>query len=133
MDCGELAAKIGELMNRERPGRDGTKGLLQRFRDYLGDDPTHGPHIEDQQASLRSYLDEYDAKGCGDPPAGAKELADRPLPVVPSGGSDGDTARSAAEAGGAVALGYLAYRVLRMLPSLAPPLWWTIPENAAIP
>ncbi|SHJ09847.1 RHS repeat-associated core domain-containing protein [Clostridium amylolyticum] len=28
---------------------------------------------------------------------------------------------------------YIAYRVVRMLPSLLPPLWWTIPENAVIP
>lgn len=29
--------------------------------------------------------------------------------------------------------GYVIYRVIRMLPSLAPPLWETIPANAAIP
>jgi hypothetical protein len=29
--------------------------------------------------------------------------------------------------------GYLIYRGVRMLPSLAPPLWWTIPANVAIP
>lgn len=29
--------------------------------------------------------------------------------------------------------GYIAYRCIRMLPSLAPPLWWTIPANAAMP
>jgi RHS repeat-associated protein len=28
---------------------------------------------------------------------------------------------------------YLGYRCLRMLPSLAPPLWWTIPGNAVAP
>jgi tetratricopeptide (TPR) repeat protein len=30
-------------------------------------------------------------------------------------------------------VGYIIYRCVRMLPSLAPPLWWTIPGNAAIP
>jgi hypothetical protein len=30
-------------------------------------------------------------------------------------------------------IGYGIYRGVRMLPSLAPPLWWTIPLNAAIP
>jgi RHS repeat-associated protein len=34
---------------------------------------------------------------------------------------------------GAVVTGYLIYRGIRMLPSLLPPLWWTIPANAAIP
>ena len=28
---------------------------------------------------------------------------------------------------------YLIYRGVRMLPSLLPPLWWTIPANVAIP
>jgi hypothetical protein len=28
---------------------------------------------------------------------------------------------------------YIVYRCLRMVPSLAPPLWWTIPANAALP
>ena len=30
-------------------------------------------------------------------------------------------------------VGYIVYRCVRMLPSLAPPLWWTIPENALLP
>ena len=34
---------------------------------------------------------------------------------------------------GAGVAAYAAYRVVRMLPSLLPPLWWTIPANAAIP
>ncbi|MCY4747421.1 Ig-like domain repeat protein [Pelomonas sp. UHG3] len=32
-----------------------------------------------------------------------------------------------------VAGGYVVYRCVRMLPSLLPPLWWTIPANAAVP
>ncbi|MBP7142504.1 MAG: hypothetical protein KBA71_11400 [Opitutaceae bacterium] len=37
-------------------------------------------------------------------------------------------ARSAVVGGG-----YLVYRGVRMLPSHLPPLWWTIPANAAVP
>lgn len=33
----------------------------------------------------------------------------------------------------AAGAGYLIYRGLRMLPSLLPPLWWTIPANLAMP
>ncbi|EOD79642.1 hypothetical protein D515_01436 [Grimontia indica] len=33
----------------------------------------------------------------------------------------------------AVGIGYLIYRGVRMIPSLAPPLWWTIPGNLAVP
>ncbi|HBR02432.1 MAG TPA: hypothetical protein DD738_07460 [Ruminiclostridium sp.] len=29
--------------------------------------------------------------------------------------------------------GYLIYRGVRMIPSLLPPLWWTIPANAICP
>lgn len=32
-----------------------------------------------------------------------------------------------------VVSGYVLYRMVRMLPSLFPPLWWSIPENAVIP
>jgi hypothetical protein len=32
-----------------------------------------------------------------------------------------------------VGVGYLIYRGVRLLPSLAPPLWWTLPANLAIP
>ena len=28
---------------------------------------------------------------------------------------------------------YIVYKILRMLPSLVPALWWTIPINAATP
>ena len=38
-------------------------------------------------------------------------------------------ATTTAIAGGA----YLLYRTVRMVPSFAPPLWWTIPANIAIP
>jgi hypothetical protein len=39
-------------------------------------------------------------------------------------------AADVAIAGGLI---YLGYRCLRMLPSLAPPLWWSIPGNALAP
>jgi len=35
--------------------------------------------------------------------------------------------------GASAAAGYAIYRGLRMLPSLAPPLWWTIPANIVTP
>jgi hypothetical protein len=48
-----------------------------------------------------------------------------------------DTAKrvgqAAAATGAAVGVGYIIYRIVRFLPSLAPPVWWTIPENALIP
>jgi len=41
--------------------------------------------------------------------------------------------RAAVNAAVGVGTGYLIYRAVRFIPSLFPPLWWTIPENAAIP
>ena len=48
----------------------------------------------------------------------------------PEGGSAMDTA---VKVGGTAAALYVTYRIIRMIPSLAPPLWPTIPANAAIP
>ena len=41
--------------------------------------------------------------------------------------------RGVAAGAAAVGTGYIIYRVIRFLPSLAPPLWPTIPANAIIP
>lgn len=38
-----------------------------------------------------------------------------------------------AAVGGTALLLYGTYRVVRMTPSLAPPLWWTIPANLVCP
>ena len=48
---------------------------------------------------------------------------------------DDNGARSTAAAAAAATMGagYLVYRGIRMLPSLFPPLWPTIPANAAVP
>jgi hypothetical protein len=44
-----------------------------------------------------------------------------------------DTCQTAADVVVIGGVGYIVYRCVRMIPSLAPPLWWTIPENLAIP
>lgn len=136
MSCPELLDMINELTNRERVGRAGTKGLIQRFHDYKGDDATHGPTILNQQRALRTYIDEYISRGCGDPPSRSVEIAERRLPEREPQSSDNsarEMAETAAVVGGGLALGYLTYRAIRMLPSLFPPLWPTIPANLAIP
>lgn len=133
MSCAELLGKIKELTDGEKRGTEGgTKGLLQRFRDYRGDDDTHGPEIQKQQRSLRTYIKAYKDKGCGDPPDDAEEVAERALPEK-VGDNDSSTVKTGAVVAGSVGLGYAAYRVIRFLPSLAPPLWWSIPENLVIP
>lgn len=132
MSCKELLDKINELSDREKSGRMGTKGLKQRFRDYKGDDATHGPFIFDQQRSLRTYIDEYTSRGCGDPPGNAVELAERALPAPAAEPErEGITGKDVAVVGGGIAAGYVVYRVVRFLPSLL--AWPTIPANLAIP
>ena len=44
-----------------------------------------------------------------------------------------ESAKCACLVVGGVGLAYGAYRVCRMVPSLFPPLWWTIPGNLAMP
>lgn len=136
MTCSQLADKIQELTDREKSGRVGTKGLIQRFRDYKGDDATHGTAICNQQRSLRTYIDEFISRGCGDPPSTSVEVAERSLPSRKSQTAEDSTsnlAKPTAIAGGVIVGGYLAYRVIRMLPSLLPPLWPSIPANLAVP
>jgi len=136
MNCNELLEKINELADKEKPGQSGTKGLLQRFRDYLGDDINHYEAIEKQQQSLRTYIDEYVSRGCGDPPSQAYQVSRQPVPApLPAQSHEkrDDTVKSVAKAGTAVGVAYIAYRVIRMLPSLFPPLWETIPINLAVP
>ncbi len=59
MNCAQLLEKINELTDCEKVGRSGTKGLIQRIRDYVGDDATHGPQILSQQRALKTYLEAY--------------------------------------------------------------------------
>jgi len=134
MNCAELAKKIKEFIDTEKRGRNGIKGLMQRFRDYKGDDLTHGPQYIDQQRGLRAYLDEFKKKGCGPPPPGAKEWVNKPLPTPKTEETpSSDVAKKVAAGVGIAAVAYGAYRVIRFLPSLFPPLWPTIPANLAIP
>ncbi len=50
-----------------------------------------------------------------------------------SGIDGGDVLKGAAVTGGVAFGGYLIYRGVRMIPSLFPPFWGTIPANLAIP
>lgn len=56
-----------------------------------------------------------------------------PKPVTPRVRTPVVTPEVVVGGAAAVGLGYLIYRGVRMIPSLAPPLWWTIPGNLAVP
>lgn len=46
---------------------------------------------------------------------------------------DNDYGEDVVKVGVAVGTGYLIWRGVRMIPSLFPPLWGTIPANVAMP
>ena len=101
------------------------------FRSKAGERQQYG----DTQRGLRNRLNEWNTQGCGPPPLEAWDWAAKPVPAPePKPEVDAErVAEAAAATGAAVGAGYVIYRIIRFLPSLAPPLWWTIPENLAIP
>lgn len=152
--CTCLAEKIEELLNNVTSHASGTKGLKQLFQEQTqrgagapGSSTwnVHDQKFRQQQQNLRDHLDEYDSRNCGGGggspvPADARAWSTRPAPSEADWnannayqGVTGSVAGDVAAGAGAVGLGYLIYRGVRMLPSLAPPLWWTIPGNLAIP
>ena len=156
--CECLASKINEYINANKSGGSGTRGLASRFSQQVQSGASgpgtaswtnHANEIQIQQRTLQEHLDEYDGRGCGGPPgqgipADARQWATRPLPTAAEWGANnpapsrytgvtGSAAGDVVAAGAALGTGYLIYRGIRMLPSLFPPLWWTIPANAAIP
>lgn len=90
--------------------------------------------FEDRQKGLRNRLNDYNQEGCGDPPPDAWKWATMETPTAdpkPETGLDAKTVAVGGLAG--LGVGYLVYRGIRMIPSLFPPLWWSIPANAAAP
>ena len=151
--CAAILKKILELINRDKRanGGGGTHGLKHRFPEQIngrnGPGTTswqnHENQIKGQQRGLEKQLKKYERNGCGDPPPGAWEWATRPVPKpsewrqpapVPTDPIvSRETLETGAKVAGGIGLAYVTYRVVRMLPSLFPPLWPTIPANAAIP
>lgn len=148
--CEKLRKEIDDLINRDKraAGNGGTHGLKHRFPEQINGQngpgtrswDTHEQTIKDQQRGLEKRLKDYDKNGCGDPPPGAWEWATRPVPkpsewkgpwTIPT--PSPEAVQTTAKVGLGLGLGYLAYRAIRMIPSLFPPLWPTIPANAAIP
>ncbi|MGQ5522386.1 hypothetical protein ACUHMQ_03895 [Chitinimonas sp. PSY-7] len=78
-------------------------------------------NIRDQQTRRLEKKYDEDCGGGDDDNASSNSCE-----VCPSGST-------VAKAAGAGAAAYVAYRCARMLPSLLPPLWWTIPANAVAP
>src|SRR5262249_15121916 len=76
----------------------------------------------------------------GDPPPATPPPATPPpatpppkAPPAKSEVCDEQCRDTAVDAVAVAGTAYIVYRCARMLPSLLPPLWWTIPANAAVP
>jgi hypothetical protein len=143
--CDELLQEILEFM----------QNLQQRYWDLRNDignlpqtrpdqpDPRYGfrsiegeqHQFKGRQEGLRNRLNDYNTDNCGPPPQDAWDWATKEVPSSDPKPPAGDAKRvaEAAGAGAAVGVGYVIYRIVRMIPSLFPPLWPTIPENVAIP
>ena len=157
--CECLSDAIEELLNNQTTHRNGAKGLGQLVSEQTAAGASgpgteswrvHDEKITQQKNNLRDHMEEHRLRGCGGPPNGgspvpadARGRATAPNPSKadwevnnpPAAyeGVTGSAAGDVAAVGVGALIGYGIYRGVRMLPSLWPPLWWTIPANAAAP
>jgi RHS repeat-associated protein len=142
--CAELAAK------RAAFAAEFAKRLLEWTADRkdikgLRDPRKYNPKSVQTHYHLLVYTSQqalechklYVAQKCGCPPpppvVPVPSLPPRPVPVpVPASPRLVDP-KVGAYTLVIVGTGYLLYRGVRLLPSLAPPLWWTLPTNLVIP
>jgi RHS repeat-associated protein len=126
-DCGTLAGKMW-ILNRMITSHTGWDRHMPSPRGG----GRHAVEISDLWRAYARCQALYLAK-CQQPkPAPVCQRAPRPVPVTAPPG-DNTALRTGVAIGATVGLGYLTYRVIRMTPSLFPPLWPTIPANLAIP
>ena len=143
--CDQLLNEINDFVYRDKHlnNNGGTHGLIHRFKEQINgkNGPgtqswiDHEQQICGQQKGLRCRLQAYASNGCGSPPPNAWNYATKPVPTAKEWKNPSNTSAAKVVVGGAATIGggYLLYRGLRMIPSLFPPLWPTIPANAAIP
>jgi hypothetical protein len=130
-ECEDLLDKIqdrvNELKKRAADLKENKLNLPEKGEMSI---QGHQQQFENKQANLRSMLDEWNSSGCGSGlPADAWSIATAPTPspaVVPASSAF----QNALTAGTAI---YIIYRGVRMLPSLTPLTWPSIPANALVP
>jgi RHS repeat-associated protein len=89
-----------------------------------------GIDANEVQRQINNLQDEYD-ENCGDDDGGPNEPQPVPVPVCPA--KKPELCKAVVVAAGGATAGYIIYRCVRMIPSLFPPLWETIPINVAVP
>ncbi|VWC43313.1 YD repeat-containing protein [Burkholderia lata] len=105
------AELVGGLPERIGPG----ERLAETMRG-------HRTIINQKDSILRRWEKQYD-KDCDD---NDTDDGSGTCSACPSGGTVVKTAAG-------IGATYAAYRAIRMIPSLVPPLWWTLPANVAAP
>jgi hypothetical protein len=112
-----LRRYIEQIFSNSGPGTDEWKGHEEQMQNYIN--------------TIRNLIKKMDDNDCPKPPwiqdfngRDVLQEAERRWNVVHV-----DLPRAI----GGLALGYGLYRVVRLFPSLLPPLWWTLPANVAIP
>jgi RHS repeat-associated protein len=122
--CKALQKKIDNLMKNldDRWADLAEGGLPERLANPKNEPLSatmrgHRTLINDRDSVLRKWEKRYSDECEPDDP--------------PSGGTCDECTAGAVAA--TMVGGYLVYRCVRMLPSLLPPLWWTIPANAVTP
>jgi RHS repeat-associated protein len=132
--CDELRNNLDQLVNAVR-GSNATdqKGLAQLYnqlRHMRGITLiNHVSKFYQRRQELRKKINHFKDQNCGDPPTGVEEWANKEVPE--------EVTRYLHEIGlnsFELVLGvYATYRFVRLIPSLFPPLWITLPANLALP
>ncbi|MDH0863814.1 RHS repeat-associated core domain-containing protein [Mitsuaria sp. GD03876] len=97
-----------------------------------GDQDATREELADAHAEWISYGKPDGKNGCGGPPP-PPAPASAPASASASASACGEECQKTAKVVVVAGTAYVVYRCIRMVPSLFPPLWPTIPANVAIP
>jgi len=112
----------GYVPPKKGTGKTKNGGYMDKWgNEWVKDKSGHGGEHWDVQYPNGGYDNVY--------PDGTVRRGSGPKGRFSPSIESGDVAKGAVVVGGA----YLLYRGVRMIPSLVPPLWWTIPANALAP
>ena len=105
-------------------------GLGRQYGTVAG----HQGYYRGQVTGYGRMLADWNRMGCqGDPPGLPEEFREAPNPRPRSAPGTGIDPLPMVGAGGAAAWAYVAYKLLRQIPSFAPPLWPTFLPNLIAP
>jgi len=142
-----MRSKLDDLINAVRTpdSPSAPKRLAQRYRqlkNYSGQDLLgHVEQFKGRQRQLSKLYEEFqkgvDGKPCDDPPPSVEDWIQMPIQSEVQRKAYQYQVelfgRAAFASSVALLCSYGVYRSVRLLPSLLPPLWWTLPGNLVAP